>query len=154
MRAWTLTRIVDIDRITETMHRKLVFLVVDGDKEVNAKPVFDRLDRKGKAERFRQGFHYWLGKHDRSRRHHGFDPSQHGGAYTGCYVFRQDQDRLFGFLCHPDPDNPRQEFCVLVHIPKKKKSQHEVDTRTLDLVNRISAMPEVKKALSDYVSAL
>lgn len=80
-------------------------------------------------------------------RGHDWDKTQYGGKYTHCFVFKtSDDDRFYGFLCHPKQrDHPRYEFCVLVvYVPKH---QWETDETTLHITNSMRDDLSVRQAL-------
>jgi hypothetical protein len=65
-------------------------------------------------------------------RGHGWDKKQYGGKYVDCYVFKtSDDDRFYGFICHPLQHDARYEFCVLVLYAVK--DQWKTDEQALKI---------------------
>lgn len=80
-------------------------------------------------------------------RGHGFNKRDYGGKYAHCFVFKtSDDDRLYGFLCHPKRDDPSYMFCTLVAY--MTKNQWETDEAMLRISERMRNNLTVRQALS------
>src|SRR5205823_5315601 len=104
--------------------RGVGFLVYPGMNAVTAQETFYGLQEE-EQNYFRVSFEYWaIGRHD-PRRFHGWDKSAFSGNHTLCFVFKQDEHRLYGFLDHPKENDPGYYFCVLVAYAWKAKANTE-----------------------------
>jgi|ERR1022692_421790 hypothetical protein len=103
---------------------------LEGHGELNAGPVFDGLNIE--AERaLKARMNYWLsGNNSPSKWFHGFPNDK---DHKNCFVFKYQERRFYGFLCHPMPKTkPRLQLCVLcIHATK---NEWETDKAELDRV--------------------
>src|SRR6202041_1285932 len=81
---------------------------------------------------------------DFDKRNHGFKSGQ---AHRELYVFKKDNNRFYGFLCHPLPRNePRLLLCVLcIHA---FKNERDTDQAELGRVENWFHSPAAQKAIS------
>ena len=141
----------EIEMMTEKNHpqRGVAFLVSDEDKRFTTKDTFDKLDNTKCDKSLRTRFDYWRDGQPNKKGHHGWNKSEFGGHYTKCYVFKCDQNRFYGFLCHPrKEDAPRYEACIIVKYAKKK--EHETDESELKFVEEIRTNFDVQKTVQDF----
>lgn len=86
------------------------------------------------------------------KKYHGWDHSEYGGKYVMCFVFKyrnsQHSVRLYGFLCNPDPNNPR--FQLFVPVKYVSKRNQKTDTSILDRVASLARSQEVMAAIDAY----
>lgn len=136
----------EIAGLKRSDRRDIVFL--EGD-DCNAKDEFDSLDTtKSRLVRDRLG--YWIdGNDDKPTYCHGWDNAPYELNY--CFKWKDNQvhQRLYGFLCNPDRDNPRLRVCVLVTYDSKTKK--DTDLTILDAINRIRAEKKVEDAIKTWL---
>src|SRR2546426_476025 len=114
--------------------RAIAFLSCDGNCEINAEAVFKKLKPKEEKD-VRARFDHWIDGGVFKKYHHGWDESPN----KECYVFKRQDDRFYGFLCHPRPNgNPRFQACILVCHGLKGK--WETDPKKLALCNTMRAI--------------
>jgi hypothetical protein len=118
---------IEIVRDKPSTYRGIGFLVSD-DGRVTARERFTRLT-KNERRWLETSFDWWIDWVINKKRFHGWDRSEFGGKYTNCFVFKLDEHRFYGFLCHPKSGSPKPEdnkyyFCVLVTYAAK----HEWNT--------------------------
>jgi hypothetical protein len=124
----------------------VVFLECPEDAEINGKIVFDGLKEKHQREMFNK-FDLWgQGQQHVNRYFHGFNQI----GYRACFVFKRKEagtyHRFYGFLIKPRPTTDASyRLCVLVS--HAQKNQENTDLSELDLVNAMSARPEVIAAI-------
>jgi len=115
---------VEVAYAPNALPRGVGFLIYPGISTVVARETFYGLLEE-EQDYFRVSFEYWaMGRHD-PRRYHGWDKSAFGGDHTHCFVFKQDEHRLYGFLDHPKENVPGYYFCVLVAYAWKVKTRTE-----------------------------
>lgn len=87
---------------------------------------------------FRRRFDNWIDNISNKNHYHGWDQSQYGGRYQNCFVFKQKEHRLYGFLYHPrSPQDNRFQVCALVlHAFKRTWTTDEAE------LNRAKALSE------------
>lgn len=131
------TLLLEIEFITpDHSTREVAFLVLHGDRNVDAKEAFEKLDKDTKRE-FKTRFDTWQTKINRSDWYHGWNKAQFRGKYSNCFVFenKTTTDRFYGFLCHPNRFDARYELCILINHTEKR--QKATETVFLDRVERI-----------------
>jgi hypothetical protein len=107
---------------------------------------FASLSPKSMREVLSRIDHWIEGNAAHKKYHHGWSEYD----YRNCYVFkwienRVDQ-RLYGFLCHPNKSDKRFEACILaIHATK---TQFNTDTQILNEIVRLSSDPVVLRAIS------
>jgi hypothetical protein len=138
---FTVTRIPNLQTSTR---RSLAFLECEGNKDINAKTVYDSLGKKQGMVQSR--FDYWLqgGIHDKY--FHGWrDPN-----FRECFVFkwkmRNQHQRLYGFLFNPKPRTDAA-FQVCILVSHARKNTENTDPAELDYVNEIRIRAEVIEAI-------
>ena len=125
--------------------RAVAFLCCESNDEIDAEPVFNRLEPKRERE-VRNRFDHWIDGGTNKRWFHGFDNLE----YRGCFAFKwkdkNQHHRFYGFLHHPLPArNAAFQVCVLAS--HATKNTWETDLAELDDVNRWRADPEVTAAV-------
>lgn len=119
---------------------------LEGNAQLNANEAFCSFQMTEK-NRVRAYMDEWIaGKNGPKTRFHGFDVAD----YRDCFVFKDRQkrvhQRLYGFLCHPDPNNPRFQLCVLcIHATK---TERETDKSELDRVNQWRVNGAAREAIA------
>lgn len=128
--------------------REFGFLLKPGDKFVCAHQRLQDLAGSGTVKALSYSFDLWIQGHPNPRRHHGWEPSAHGGRHSNCYVFKHtDGSRVYGFKIHPDA-SPRAQVCCLVHFTEKH--QDETERAILDELERLYARVEIRAAVNQY----
>lgn len=142
--------IVPVDGLAASDRRGIAFLVAN-DESLNGQAVFARLPVKQERD-LRARFDYWIGNGVRDNYFHGW-PNQ--PEHRHCFVFKWNQGRLhhrlYGFLCHPQPQTrPRFQVCVLaLHTTKTAR---ETDPSILATLASLIGSPDVKVALAEAFS--
>jgi hypothetical protein len=92
---------------------------LEGHKELDAGLMFDSMEGTSDGRFFRASMDQWLdGAHGPDTRFHNF---KNDSEFRELFVFKCDEHRLYGFLCHPKDDDARFQLCVLcVHAVKRK----------------------------------
>lgn len=137
--------IEDIEGLKKSGFRAVVFLVLEGDEEVDAADTFSALEVKRERE-LRTRFEAWIDGLHNDYWFHGFDRE----GYRECFVFKWKErrlgNRLYGFLCHPLPrTNKRFQVCVLTN--HAEKSQWETDPSELEKANSLRRDSYVQGAI-------
>jgi hypothetical protein len=136
-------QIVPIDGLAPSSRRGICFLV--GLKQLDAAEVFDGLPETPEWT-LRSRFDHWVsGQKGNSNWYHGFT-----GRYKKCFVFKYNHrnvgQRLYGFLCHPQPiTRPAFELCVL-HT-HDAKTEWETDESIKELALSLSSNPTIGNLL-------
>jgi len=126
--------------------RGIGFLIFPGNRDVTAEARFQEFSPNEKKW-MEKSFDWWVsGAGSNNRRFHGWDKSEFGGKYTECFVFKGDDNRLYGFLCHPKKDagDPRFSFCLLV--AHAAKHQWETEEAYLKISEELRLNLDVQKA--------
>lgn len=132
-------------------YRGVGVLVCDN-KQFNARQVIDKLP-ESQRRRLWTSFDYWISGKINNNRYHGWDKSSFGGAYVYCFVFKWPNDRLYGFLCHPNNRNLRYQLCVLVlHDNKKENETDETNLRKVENVRKDSLVQKATMKPFEYKS--
>lgn len=132
---------------------RVVALVECGeDKFVNAGEMLAKANDKIKKAIF-YGIQTWQGSPKINDKHHGWDASEHGGAYTECYVFKFNAGhvRVYGYLLRPK-DDPKKIICCLVNYATKNAFKQ--DTVILDRLNVIGNKLKVMNAVEEYLKTV
>ncbi len=127
--------------------RALAWLIISPtDKHVNGKLVFEKLREKLKQD-VHNRFDAWLAGKINDKWYHGWNEE----GYRNCFVFKwkdnRQHHRLYGFLCHPQKDNPSFVLCVLVS--HTTKNEQEADKSEKDKMNKLINDEKVKEALKN-----
>jgi hypothetical protein len=114
--------------------RRAVGFLESEDKDLNAKEVYDSLERKPSYD-LNARIDWWLEGNDVPKNYfHGWDIPE----YRECFAFKRAEDRFYGFKCHPKPTSSmRFILCVLVFYDSK----HAEDTN-FALLDRINVLRE------------
>jgi hypothetical protein len=126
--------------------RSLAFLECDGNNEINARKIYEGLNRSN-ATNVRNRFDYWLQGGIHPKYFHGWSDPQ----YRECFVFKWDMrsrhQRLYGFLINPKPRTDRAlQVCVLVS--HAQKNTRETDPAELNHVNVLRVRTDVVEAVT------
>ncbi len=139
--------VVPIDGLKPSERRGIVFLVLDGNQDLDASKTFNSLEQK--QERALRGrFDLWIdGRAPRDNYFHGWPNNP---KYKECFVFkwkhRNQNHRLYGFLYHPQPKTrPRFQLCVL--LSHATKNSWETDPSELDGANELRFKMEAITAI-------
>ncbi len=114
-----------------TERRGLAWLIPRPNIEgVNGKSIFDDFDDVTE-QNFRDRFDWWLRTIGITHKKfcHGWDED----GYKDVWVFKYQDHRIFGFLCHPDDQNKRFQMCVL--SSHTMKEGWEADKTLKDLMS-------------------
>jgi len=125
--------------------RALGFLQRDGSTELDAKAHFEELVEKD-ANLVRSRFGHWLEGKIFDKYFHGWSDEQ----YRQCFVFKWEKrhkpQRLYGFLCHPNPSTDKGFLlCVLAYFATKDDA---TDYTILDRLNKLRQDFSVISAIS------
>lgn len=135
-----------ISGLDPNSRRGLAFLQIEGDADVNAKSVFERLPEKTRLDVLAR-FQHWMDGQVFDDYHHGWNAPENRSSYVFKSKQKRVRQRMYGFLIHPRKDAPQFMACILVsHTPK---SQHETDPAHLSLLNKLRQRPDVRKAVVD-----
>lgn len=118
-----------IPNLSSPDRRAVGFL--EGDQQLNAKIEFDDLRSKDR-DTLRTRMDRWCdGQLGPKNYFHGWDTP----GYTECMVFKLNDNRFYGFKCHPLPvSNAAFLLCVVtIHAYKRER---ETDDAELDRVNQ------------------
>lgn len=76
----------------------------------------------------------WVDGHNKPKtRFHGFK-DRDDKKYRDCFVFKHQQHRLYGFLCHPKKDVPSFQLCVLTtYVTKNEWETDETVLKEVEL---------------------
>jgi hypothetical protein len=104
---------------------------LEGQGELNAGTVFDGFEGPN-ARAFRSRMDQWLDGANGPKSH--FHNFKHDFEHRNCFVFKYNEHRLYGFLCHPSADDPRFQLCSLCIYATKY--EHLSDRSELDRVEQ------------------
>jgi hypothetical protein len=117
---------------------------LEGHRELDAGSVFDGMEGTGDGRYFRSSMDLWLdGANGPKSRFHNFKSDS---EYKECFVFKCDEHRLYGFLCHPINDNLRFQLCSLCIYAVKH--EHESDRAELKRVDEWRTQSGAKIAIA------
>ncbi len=117
--------------------RRGVAFLTHASKTVNVTTAFEELGENTRRT-FNTRFDHYSTGFDNPKWYHGWNKSQYEGAYQDCFVFKAQDDRLYGFLCHPSLIDRRYLLCVLVLHANKN-----------DWATDISELKRAKAMVSD-----
>ena len=122
--------------------RSVGFLEEDGSQDLNAKSEYEALSQKG-AWAIRTRVDHWVdGNNVPPRYFHGWNTD----GYRECFVFKKDEDRFYGFKCHPMPRTKAGfEMCVLTF--HDSKFEEDSNYTLLDRINILRKHPSVIAAI-------
>jgi len=118
------------------------------EKRANAYQKFQQL-RANEQRAIRTGFDRYLQGLTANKRHHGWDPKQHGGIARNLHVFKNNNHRFYAFKCRPLSDYQRFELCVVVVHATKNQAKTEI--RLLRLAKFFSDDNGVRDAVAVYI---
>jgi hypothetical protein len=126
-----------------SMERGVGFL--EGHSELNAGAAFDGLGGNN-ARALRSHMDQWLdGAYGPKTHFHTFKSDF---EHRNCFVFKYNEHRLYGFLCHPKDSDPRFQLCSLCIYATKR--EHHTDKSELDRVEQwcrsVGAQTAIAKA--------
>jgi hypothetical protein len=116
---------IKVVRNSSNDHRGIGFLILESDGKVNADIGFETLIQNERRW-MNVSFDWWIAHvENKTQRFHGWNKSQYKGKYQECFVFKAQDNRLYGFKCHPHPNDQRYEFCMLVAHATKHQWESE-----------------------------
>lgn len=116
---------------------------LEGHSELTAEIAFDDFGGTN-ARAFRSRMDQWLdGANGPKSYFHNF---KHDFEHRTCFVFKYNEHRLYGFLCHPRDDDPRFQLCSLCIYTAK--FEHHSDRSELDRVEQWSKSLGAQEAIS------
>ena len=103
-----------VENVSPTKERAVGFLT--GDQQLDAKVEFEALKLKHR-DSVKQRMDRWCGGHNGPKEHfHGWTEQE----FRDCFVFRLNENRFYGFKCHPlRLTQPAFHLCVLCIHAKK-----------------------------------
>ena len=110
--------------------------------EYRAKEVFENAGDGAQTDLMNR-FQFWLDGFHHKKYFHRWDENE----YKDVFIFKHQESRFFGFLCHPDPFNKRLEVCVLASYVEK--TEWEADNREKNKMTALRDNLLVRKALAD-----
>ena len=136
--------------IGEKHERRGVAFLISDDKNIDAHRFYYGLPENNTIRRmFNTRFDNWQeGQPPKNHRYHGWDNSEFNGRYKKCFVFKYQENRLYGFLCNPKDGKPRYQICVLIVCATKHKK--ESDETYLKYVEKTREDFTVKRIIKDY----
>jgi hypothetical protein len=134
-----------------SQHRSVLFIEATEMRHVNIAADFKKLPLTIQRT-FLRRFDNWIDGFRNRAHYHGWEKSQYGGHYQECYVFKCQEHRLYGFLCHPKaPGDPAYECCVLAYHAFKQK--WTTDETELSRAKAISENRAVMVAVHSLLAA-
>jgi hypothetical protein len=121
--------------------------LLEGDQQLNATNKFDELRSKDR-DTLRSRMDRWCdGQPGPTKYFHGWNEEEH----RECMVFKLNDNRFYGFKCHPLPlSSPSFMLCVLnIHAYKRER---ETDDAELDRVNQWRTNPRTRSAIAQVYS--
>lgn len=116
---------------------------LEGHRELTAGRAFD--DFRGvNASAFRSHMDQWLDGANGPKSH--FHNFKHDFEHRNCFVFKYNEHRLYGFLCHPRDDDPRFQLCSLCVY--STKYEHNSDRTELHRVEQWCCSLRGEEAIS------
>jgi hypothetical protein len=128
-----------------SQRRGVAFLTNTKVSYVNISSEFESLDENTQRTFNTRFDSFVAGFDNKPNWYHGWDKSQYGGTYSGCFVVKARDDRLYGFLCHPKAIDPRYLLCVL--ILHANKTDWTTDVTELKRARAMSLDNDVGQAL-------
>jgi hypothetical protein len=116
---------------------------LEGHGQLNAADEYEELRSKDK-DTLRARMSRWCdGMPGPKKYFHGWDNQ----PYRECMVFKLNDDRFYGYTCHPLPESsPAFWLCVLnIHASKR---EHETDYAELDRVNEWRTSSAARSAIA------
>lgn len=104
---------------------------LEGHSELTAGDAFDNFGGTN-ARAFRSHMDQWLDGANGPKSH--FHNFKHDLEHRNCFVFKYNDHRLYGFVCHPRDDDPRFQLCSLCIYATK--NEHNSDRSELDRVEQ------------------
>jgi hypothetical protein len=138
--------VIPIPGLKKSERRAIAFLTCDGDSEIDAKAVFDKLSEKRTRELMTR-FDYWIDFKTQDDYFHGFpNEPENKECFTFKWKEKKVRQRFYGFLFNPKPKtNPAFQVCILVsHTPK---AQENTDPKHKKLANMMRAKQQVTAAI-------
>lgn len=145
-----------IPGLGDNARRDVFLLDSEADRFVNANDRWKNYCTNSELKFFKASMTRWLGSPEAvKRRYHGWTGSEHGGKYTRCFVFKANHNgqnaRLYGFLSHPDQQNPGYQVFVATHYLAGKKA-NQTNTKILDdVLDRMNDPEITKRVRSEYL---
>lgn len=121
--------------------RALGFIVGAG---MTAAPHFDNADETQSRE-YKNRFDHWLDGNVFPKWFHGWDDPE----FKDCFEFKRQDERLFGFKCHPKPkSNPRLQLVALAFYDDKEGA--DADKTMLRRVIRLKENLQTTQVLREF----
>lgn len=141
---------VELITLKDHQWRGIAFLA-SSDGRLTAKASFNEIIKNETDKKYLMtSFDWWLSGKIKNERFHGWNKSEFGGKYTGCFTFKikRTHVRFYGFLCNPKKSNPRYQACILVSDTTKFK--HETDEIHLKRAEELRNNLLVRRAIDEY----
>src|ERR1700693_2900344 len=118
-----------LTKCQKSLRRGIGFL--EGHKELDAGSIFDGLEGTSDGRFFRSSMDQWLDwANGPETRFHNF---KNDSEFRELFVFKYDELRLYGFLCHPKDDDARFQLCALcIHAVKRKHQSDRAELKRTD----------------------
>jgi hypothetical protein len=116
---------------------------LEGHGELTAGDAFDDFGGAN-ARAFRSHMDQWLDGANGPKSH--FHNFKHDFEHRNCFVFKYNEHRLYGFLCHPRNDDLRFQLCSLCIYATK--FEHHSDQSELHRVERWCSSLRAEEAIS------
>jgi hypothetical protein len=104
---------------------------LEGHKELDAGVAFDGFEGSSDGRYFRASMDQWLdGANGPKTRFHNFKSDI---EFRECFVFKCDEHRLYGFLCHPMDTNSRFQLCALcIYAVKHERESDRAELKRVE----------------------
>lgn len=132
-----------VQGVPPSARRGIAFLESDGDARVTGRGVYDGL-KETIARTLRSKFEYWIGGNIQPKYFHGWGDHEYRHCFTFKWKGAGTQHRLYGFLCHPRPNDPRFQACILVLHDRKNRP--DTDHTLLDFINELRVRQDIVNA--------
>ena len=138
--------ICSVEHVRNGALRGVGFLIYPSNHNVTARETFYGLPEE-EQKHFRVSFDYWVDGLIQPRRFHGWNKSEFSGQYKRCFVFKQDEHRLYGFLLHPKDEESRYQYCLLAAYGWKV--QQSTEEKYLRQCTELGDMVPVHRAVKN-----
>jgi hypothetical protein len=135
-----------VQGVPSSARRGIAFLESDGDVRftgIDGRTVYEK-SKESIARTLRSKFEYWIGGGIQPKYFHGWGAPD----YRYCFTFKWKEagtnHRLYGFLCHPRPNDVRFQACILVLHDSKNRPN--TDLTLLDFINEIRVRQDIINA--------
>ena len=119
---------------------------LEGHRSLNAGTAFENF-KLNIERKFRAHMDEWLDGADGPKTY--FHVFKSDWEHRNCFVFKCQEHRLYGFLCHPKKSEPRFQLCaVCVYVTKH---EHESDRTQQNRVEEWFSNVAARQAISQLV---